>query len=53
MKAFALRPSRLIGDIKRALEEAVATGEVAPHQECEAYVAFVGANRERFGLPPA
>ena len=53
MKAFDLRPSRLIGDIKRALEEAVASGEVAPHQECEAYVAFVGADRARFGLPPA
>ena len=24
MKAFALKPSRLIGDIKRALEEAIA-----------------------------
>ena len=51
MKAFALKPSRLIGDIKRALEEAIATGEIAPHQESEAYVEFVGANRDRFHLP--
>jgi len=50
MKAFGLAPSRQIGDIKRALEAAVASGEIAPHQESEAYVAFVGANRGRFGL---
>ncbi|HEY2517699.1 MAG TPA: HDIG domain-containing protein [Polyangiaceae bacterium] len=50
MKAFELRPSRLVGDIKRALEEAIAQGEIAPHQECDAYVAFVGADKVRFGL---
>jgi poly(A) polymerase len=50
MKAFALPPSRLIGDIKRALDLAIETGEVAPHQECEAYVKFVGDNRARFGF---
>jgi poly(A) polymerase len=51
MKAFGLRPSRLIGDLKRALEEAITTGEIAPHQECEAYVEFVAKDRARFGLP--
>jgi poly(A) polymerase len=51
MKAFALKPSRLIGDIKRALEEAIAKGEIAPHQACEAYVEIVGKDRARFGLP--
>ncbi|CAN5798715.1 hypothetical protein BH09MYX1_BH09MYX1_51170 [soil metagenome] len=51
MKAFALPPSRLIGDVKRKLEAAVASGEIAPHQESEAYVVFVGENKERFGLP--
>jgi poly(A) polymerase len=50
MKAFELKPSRLIGDIKRALEEAIANGEIAPQQPNEAYVAFVGANKTRFGL---
>jgi poly(A) polymerase len=51
MKSFGLPPSRLIGEIKRALEEAVASGEVAPHQESEAYVTFVGENKARFGIP--
>ena len=50
MKAFAIPPSRLIGDIKRALDEAIVKGEIAPHQECEAYVAFVAADKARFGL---
>ena len=51
MKAFDLAPSRLVGDIKRALEDAIARGEIAPHQPSEAYAEFVGADRARFGLP--
>jgi poly(A) polymerase len=50
MAAFGLGPSRLIGDIKRALEEAVAAGELAAGQESAFYVEFVAANRSRFGL---
>jgi poly(A) polymerase len=50
MKSFGIPPSRLIGDIKRALEAAIAAGEIAPHLESEAYVAFVGEHRQRFGL---
>jgi poly(A) polymerase len=50
MKAFALRPSRLIGDIKRALEQAIESGEIAPHQPCEAYVEFVAKDKARFGI---
>ena len=49
MKAFALQPSRQIGEIKRALEELIATGEIEPHQESEAYVEIVGKDRARFG----
>jgi poly(A) polymerase len=51
MRAFGLKPSRLIGDIKRELEAAVASGEVEGRMPCEAYVAFVAANKERFKLP--
>jgi poly(A) polymerase len=51
MRAFGLKPSRQIGDIKRALEAAIETGEVASHQPSEAYVEFVRANKARFGIP--
>jgi poly(A) polymerase len=51
MHAFHLPPSRLIGDIKRALMAAVEAGEIAPRLDNEAYVAFVREQKTRFGLP--
>ncbi|HEY4104187.1 MAG TPA: HD domain-containing protein [Polyangiaceae bacterium] len=51
MVAFKLSPSRLIGDIKRALEAAVEAGEIEGGLESAAYVEFVGQHRQRFGLP--
>jgi poly(A) polymerase len=51
MVAFKLPPSRLIGELKRALEAAVEAGEIAGGLESGAYVEFVGQHRERFGLP--
>jgi poly(A) polymerase len=53
MRVFALAPSRLIGDIKRALDAAIEAGEIEPHLEAAAYVEFLRAHRERFGLPLA
>ena len=50
MRAFGLPPSRKVGDIKRMLEEAVGGNEVAPHQPAEAYLEFLRANKDRFGL---
>jgi poly(A) polymerase len=50
MKAFQLPPSRLIGELKRALEAAIEAGEIAPRLEAEAYVQFLSENRVRFGL---
>ena len=50
MSAFGLPPSRKVGDIKRMLEEAVQSGDVAPAQPPEAYIEFLRAERERFGL---
>ena len=50
MRAFGLPPSRKIGEMKRALEEAVAAGDIEGRQPAEAYVEFVRANKERFGL---
>jgi poly(A) polymerase len=50
MVAFGLPPSRKVGDVKRALEEAVESGEIPPQQPAEVYVEFVRSNRERFGI---
>jgi poly(A) polymerase len=50
MLAFKLPPSRLIGDIKRALEAAVDAGEIEGHRESSYYVTYVGERRDRFGL---
>lgn len=51
MRAFSLPPSRFIGDLKRGLEAAVEAGEIEPHLDTEAYIAFLRANAARFGLP--
>ena len=51
MKAFQLPPSRLVGDLKRALESAVEAGEIEPRLESEAYVQFLSENKARFGVP--
>jgi poly(A) polymerase len=50
MKAFALPPSRLVGEIKKKLEAAVAAGEIAERLENEAYLEFIAANKSRFGI---
>jgi len=51
MKEFRLPPSRLVGELKRALEAAVDAGKIAPRLEAEAYVQFLRDNRTRMGLP--
>jgi poly(A) polymerase len=51
MKAFELKPSRLIGDIKQKLEAAIASGEIEGHLECDAYVEIIRKDPARFGLP--
>ena len=50
MRAFDLKPSRLIGEIKRRLEAQIDAGELASHQESSFYVEHVRAHREAFGL---
>jgi poly(A) polymerase len=50
MQAFGLPPSRLIGDIKRALEAAVDAGEIEGHRDASFYVNYVSEHRPRFGL---
>jgi poly(A) polymerase len=41
MDAFELPPSRLIGDLKRALEAAIDRGDLEPRREDAYYVAFI------------
>jgi poly(A) polymerase len=50
MAAFGIPPSRRVGEMKRALELAVEAGEIAPHLESEAYLAFIRERAVRFGL---
>jgi poly(A) polymerase len=50
VKAFALAPSPRIGEIKRELEKAIETGEIAAQQELDAYIAFIEGDRARFGI---
>jgi poly(A) polymerase len=50
MKAFNVPPSRLIGEIKKQLEAAVASGEIEERLPSEDYVAFIAKDRARFGL---
>jgi poly(A) polymerase len=50
MTAFDLPPSRKIGEIKRLLDEAITSGEIAERLPCEAYVEFVAKDKARFGL---
>jgi len=48
MTAFEIAPSRLIGDLKRALEQAIERGELEPRREDAYYVAHIA----RLGLVP-
>jgi len=48
MAAFEIAPSRLIGDLKRALEQAIDRGELEPRREDAYYVAHIA----RLGLVP-
>jgi len=48
MAAFEIPPSRLIGDLKRALEQAIERGDLEPRREDPYYVAYLA----RTGLIP-
>ena len=48
MTAFEIRPSRLIGELKRALEQAIEQGALEPRREDAYYVAYIA----RHGMVP-
>lgn len=50
MLRFNLPPSRLIGDIKRALEGEIDTGSLLSHQPADFYIDHIATNAERYGL---
>ena len=50
MKRYGLAPSRKIGELKEALEAAIAAGELEAQRDEEHYLAFMEADRARFGL---
>jgi poly(A) polymerase len=50
MEAFGIPPSKRVGDIKRALEEAVERGEIPGEQVSEFYVQFLAEQKARFGI---
>lgn len=52
MVAFSLAPSRLIGDLKRTLEEAVAQGTLEPRREDAYYVAYLARQHLVPGVSP-
>lgn len=50
MRFFEMRPSRLIGDIKKKLEQLIEAGELEPHQPASFYVDLIAKDRAKFGL---
>jgi len=50
MSAFGLPPSKRIGQLRQALEEAVEQGTVPAHRDCSYYIDFLKENATRFGL---
>ena len=50
MQAFGLPPSRLIGDIRRVLEQRIEAGELPARAEPEVYVDYVRRHRAELGF---
>lgn len=50
MRAFGLRPSRQIGEIRQALEAEVEAGVLPAQADPAVYVTWVAAHRDRFGI---
>lgn len=48
MKTFGIPPSRKIGELKKALEAAIDSGEIPSHENSEFYLNFLRENATRF-----
>jgi poly(A) polymerase len=51
MTAFAIPPSRLVGDLKRALEDAITHGSLEPRREDAYYVAYLAREAQHGRVP--
>ena len=49
-RAFNIPPSRKLGEVKKALESLVDSGEVEAHRDISFYMDFLVAHRARFGV---
>jgi poly(A) polymerase len=50
MSAFAIPPSKRLGDLRAALEGAVGEGRIEAHRDAVYYVEFLSGHRAEFGL---
>lgn len=50
MQEFGLKPSRQLGDLRKALEQDVEEGHVAGQQTFDVYIEYIRRDLERFGL---
>ena len=53
MERFGLEPGRIIGDLRRALEQAVETGALEPRREADYYLDYLDGHRQELGIPGA
>lgn len=53
MRVFSLPPSKLVGEIRNALEACVEAGELPLQAPFEVYIDFVRSQPDRFALPEA
>ncbi len=51
MERFQLRPSRLIGDLRRHLEQAIEEGKLEPHLDSDYYLDFLKQHPQLIGKP--
>jgi len=51
MRHFGIPPSKLLGDIRKRLEEAADSGLIEAGRDSSYYLEVLGASPETYGLP--